>query len=230
MEEDYRPESCPISIPTGSRFDLLNRCIDRFRDGVGRLQLDRIQDPPQMRFDHSPNLDHRLQTAPRDPAQERFPVPLRNSSVGVGPKPTGRLLDPPGSRRFQVQSRQAQKGSFIFVLILGFGPKPVVLGSGQRADSQSSQLCRSDLVNRHCKVGHDVKSVEADILVCSFDCLKYCVDQGLPHIHRNRSDGLQPVLVLFQPFFERCLLSVVQDLNDRSGVPICQHRHIFMRY
>jgi hypothetical protein len=52
--------------------------------------LDRIQDSPQMRFDHSPNLDHRLQMAPRDPAQERFPVPLRNSSVGVDPEPIGR--------------------------------------------------------------------------------------------------------------------------------------------
>jgi hypothetical protein len=45
-----------------------------------------------MRFDLSPILDHRLQTAPRDPGQERFPVPLRNSSVGVGPESIDRLL------------------------------------------------------------------------------------------------------------------------------------------
>ena len=54
MEENYRPESCPISIPTGSRFDLLDRCLDRFRDGIGLPQLDRLQDSPQMRFTHSP--------------------------------------------------------------------------------------------------------------------------------------------------------------------------------
>ena len=54
MEENYRPESCPISIPTGSRFDLLDRYLDRFRDGVIRPQLDRLQDSPQMRFIHSP--------------------------------------------------------------------------------------------------------------------------------------------------------------------------------
>ena len=231
MEENFRPKSCPISILTGSCFDLLNRCIDRFRDGVGRLQLDRIQDPPQMRFDHSPDLDHRLQTAPRDPAQERFPVLLCNSSVGVGPKPIGRLLDPPGSRRFQVQSRQAQKGSFVFVLILGFGPKPVVLGPCQRADSQSTQfavLCRSDLVQRLSKAGRDMKSVKADLFLCSFKCLPYCVDLGLPYLHRDRSDGLQPVLVLFQPLFERCLLSVFQDLKDRSGIAIRHHRHILV--
>ena len=184
-----------------------------------------------MRFDHSSNLDHRLQTAPRDPAQETFPVPLRNSSVGVGPEPFGRLLDPPGSRLNQVQSCQTQKGSSDFVLILGFGPTPIVLGSGQRADSQSPQfavLCRSDLVQRLSKAGRDVKSVKADLLVCSFDCLPYCVDQGLPYIHRDRLDGLQPALVLFQPLFERYPLSVIQDLNDRSRVPIRQHRHVLM--
>ena len=93
-----------------------------------------------MRFDHSSNFDHRLQTAPRDPAQEKLPVPLRNASVGVGPEPICRLLDPPGSGRFQVQSCQAQKGSFVFLLIPGFGPKPVVSGSGQRAHSQSTHF------------------------------------------------------------------------------------------
>ena len=89
-------------------------------------------------------------------------------------------------------------------------------------------LCRSDLVHRLSNVGRDVKSVKADLLVCSFDCLPYCVDRGLPHIHRDRSDGLQPVLVLFKPLFERCLHPVIQDFNDRSGVPIHQHRYVFM--
>ena len=39
MKEDCRPESGPISKPTSSRLDLLNRRVDRFGDGVGRLQL-----------------------------------------------------------------------------------------------------------------------------------------------------------------------------------------------
>ena len=127
-----------------------------------------------MRFDHSYHPDHRLQTAPRDPAQERLPVPLRNSSVGVEPEAIGRLIDSPGLRRFQVQSRQAQKKSFVFILILGFGPKPVLLGSGQRAHSQSLQfamLCRKDHVQLFSIVGHDVKPVKADLLVHSLDCL-----------------------------------------------------------
>ena len=54
----------PVLAPTASRPDLLNRCIDQFRDDGDRLQLYRIQDSPQMRLDYSPNLDYRLQTAP----------------------------------------------------------------------------------------------------------------------------------------------------------------------
>ena len=63
VKQNCRLESGPISKPTGPRFDLLNRRIDRFSDGIGRLQLNCIQYPPQMRFDRSPNLDHRLQPA-----------------------------------------------------------------------------------------------------------------------------------------------------------------------
>ena len=92
MEENYGPQSCPISVPSGSRFELLNRCTNRFCDGVGRLQLDRIRDSAQMRFNHSATLDHRLQTTPRDPAQERFPVHLRNSSVRADRESIGRLV------------------------------------------------------------------------------------------------------------------------------------------
>ena len=121
MKENYRPESCSSSIPAGSLFDLLNRCVDRFRAGNARLLLDRNQDSTQMCFDHFPNLDHRLQTTMQDPAQERLPVPPRNSSVGVGPEPIGHLSIFPSSRRFYVQSRQAQKGSIIIVLILCLG-------------------------------------------------------------------------------------------------------------
>ena len=63
VEENCRPQSGPISKPAGPRFDFLNRRIDRFSDGIGRLQLDCIQNPPQMRFDRAHNLDHPLQPA-----------------------------------------------------------------------------------------------------------------------------------------------------------------------
>ena len=44
MKEDCRPESGPISKPAGPRLDLLNRCIDRFGNGVGRYQCFRRSD------------------------------------------------------------------------------------------------------------------------------------------------------------------------------------------
>jgi hypothetical protein len=36
-------------------------------------------------------------------------------------------------------------------------------------------------------------------------------------------------MVLFQPLTERCHLSVIKDLNDRSGFPTLQHRHVITR-
>ncbi len=66
MEENYHPESGPISKPADPHLDLLNRHVNRFSDGVGRLQLNRILNSAQMSFDRSPNLDHWLQPAPRD--------------------------------------------------------------------------------------------------------------------------------------------------------------------
>jgi hypothetical protein len=85
VEEDCRSESGPISKPTSSRLDLLNRRVDRFGDGVCRLQLYRIQNSPQMCLDRSTNLNHRLQSATRDPAPERLPVLFRDASIEVRP-------------------------------------------------------------------------------------------------------------------------------------------------
>ena len=63
VKENCRPESGPISKPVGPRLDLLNRRVDRFGASVSCPQLDCIQNSSQMRFDHSSNLDHRLEPA-----------------------------------------------------------------------------------------------------------------------------------------------------------------------
>jgi hypothetical protein len=106
-----------------------------------------------------------------------------------------------------------------------------VPGPGQRdrpLAPQLSVLRRSYLVQCFSKVGRNVKLVEADLLLCPFDCRSHRVDEGLPQIHRDRSDGLQLAPILLQPFFERSLHSIIQNLDDNSRVAIRHHRYVLM--
>ena len=98
------------------------------------------------------------------------------------------------------------------------------------SSTQLSVFGRAYLVERFTKVASHMEAVEADFVVRALNGLLYCRDKGLPHIHRDRPDLFEPVFVGFQPFLERRLLTVIEDVDDCSHLPVDQHRDVLMPF
>jgi hypothetical protein len=86
----------------------------------------------------------------------------------------------------------------------------------------------ADLVERLAKVAGDMEAVETDLGVCSLDSLPYRRDEGLPHVHGDRSDLVELILVGVESFLERCLLAIIEDVDDHAALPVHEHGDVVM--
>ncbi len=85
------------------------------------------------------------------------------------------------------------------------------------------------LINRFAKVTGDMEAVEADFAGCLRDAFEEGVDEGFPHVHRDR---LYRLLLLvaqgIQPCEDRLLLPIFQHLYDDSVITIRDDRVVLV--
>ena len=82
MEQDRVTEAVAVPISARTLLERLDLGVSRLGVGVGGLQDDGVDDPPQVRAEHLRDLHHRAKSRARHPADQALPASLCPAVLG----------------------------------------------------------------------------------------------------------------------------------------------------
>ena len=90
---------------------------------------------------------------------------------------------------------------------------------------------RSDFVHSPAEMLRNMKSVEGNELMSILEILLHGIDKWIPHVHGYALKlGKIALFLGLEPCFQRYCLSVVKNIDDRIGILVEYHGHIFMMF
>ena len=232
MEQDRVTEPVPVPVPARSLLEGLDLGVGRLEVGVGRLQDDGVDDPPQVRAEHIRDLHHRAKSRTRHPADEAFPTSLRPSSRFVVPQPASDFLHRPCPSNFEGRIPQRVEPSLVLRCHVLRVLKPEIACPDERPVPERpklSGLLGPHLVHPVAEVLRDVEPVEADLELRILDVAADCVDVRRPHVHGDRLQR-QDVLQRRVPeeVLEVLLLAPVEDVEHSGSLDVVHDGHVLV--